>query len=234
MKCVIVDDEPHSASLMEKYIALTEGMELTKAFHVSEEAKEYILANPGDVDIAFLDIDMPGMNGIELAEFIGNSCLVIFTTGHKDFGADSYRQNAVDYLLKPIRYEHFLEAFQKAKARSDHARKYHKFFYAKERMEGKLVKINIEEIIFIQSHGNYVHIMLISNKKYLVHLSLRKVLSSLPSNLFSQIHKSHVVNLEHVQSIAGNKMCLVEDHELQIGETFKTKFVSHLERFMIR
>ncbi|MBL7706818.1 MAG: response regulator transcription factor [Taibaiella sp.] len=229
-KCIVVDDEPHCALLIEKYIATTPGLEHVKSFYDSMEARDYLIEG-NKIDITFLDIEMPMMSGIDLAREIKSKSLIIFTTGHRDFGAEAYRHNAVDYLLKPIRYEHFQEAIHKATKLLEHRAPV--FFYAKETMGGKLVKVDIPQIIFIECNGNYAKIFFSRGEFYMIHISLAKLLNSLPKRSFIRVHKSYIVNLEKVQSLDGNILGLIEGRTVQIGPSFRDDLLKRLEDHII-
>lgn len=230
-RCIIVDDEPHCAALLERYIGRTAGLVLVKIFNDPAVAQEWVRDNP--FDIIFLDIEMPGMSGLAFAEHINDAASVIFTTGHPEFGAAAYRQNAIDYLLKPIRYGHFLEAINKVNLIDRQVKKAAEYFYAKETLGGKLVKINLSEILYVESAGNYIKIILVNNRFYLVHSSLNKLNAALSGGTFAQIHRSLVINMHHVQSLEGNIVTLSEDHKLQVGNSFRKGFLALLGCDMI-
>lgn len=230
-RCIIVDDEPHCALLLERYIARTAGLTLTAIFNDPVAAYEWTREHT--FDIVFLDIEMPNMSGLVFAEHIKGAALVVFTTGHLEFGAEAYRKNAVDYLMKPVRYAHFLEAVNKVDLVYRQHKKAAEYFYAKETLGGRLVKINLSDILYVESAGNYIKIIVLNNRFYLVHISLHKLNALLSGDTFARIHRSHVVNTQHIQSLEGNIITLSEDHKLQIGSSFRKGFLELLGSAMI-
>lgn len=232
MKCLIIDDDPHCALLLEQYIETAAEAELLATIHDPLQAMEQITAKRMHPDIVFLDMELSPVNGTEIAQQLQNHALVIFTTSRPQLSTGAYRYNAVDYLLKPVRYEHFSEALKKAgrllrpKPRSTH-------FFARESMGGKLVKVLFDDILYIQSAGNYAKILLCGERYYLMHVSLNKLKQFLPKQKFSRIHQSYIVNLDRVLALDGNMVYLSEDISLQMGATYRKDFLESLGAYMI-
>lgn len=233
MNCLIVDDEPHCSLLLEQYISGTPGLEHIASVHDATKALHLVNTGQKDPDIIFLDIDMPKMTGIEFARRIGNKALVIFTTGYPEYGAEAYRCNAIDYLLKPVKYEQFLEAIQKARLEIFRRQRLPNHIFMKESMGGRLVKIAFNDVLYIQSMGNYTKVFLGADKFYLFHLSLRKLQKMLPLPFFTRIHQSYAVNIIHIESVDGNMIHLKGGIKLQLGTSFRTTFLDSLGNHLV-
>jgi DNA-binding LytR/AlgR family response regulator len=228
LKCFVVDDEKAAINKLESFIKITPGL----AYVGSETdplKAQAILSIPGtSPDILFLDIEMKGPFGLKLAKQFMHKTLIVFTTGHSHFAADAYRVNAVDYLLKPITYSLFLEAVVKCKswleASGDRTGIPSDILFLKDALSGQIVKVNHDDITFIQSIGNYCHVHLKKKPKIMPHLALKQILSQLPVNYFARVHKSYVINIKHIQYYDGNATLeLVNDIKLEVGRTFRKR-----------
>lgn len=230
LKCYIIDDEPTASGLIARYIERTQGLELVGVEYDSLKASEDIASGVVVPDITFLDIEMPGMDGLEVAGIISEFTLIVFTTGHRQFGAESYRHGAVDYLLKPIRYELFLESIDRAKKKiaDNNMQDKKDHLFVKEVMVNKLVKVVLDEVLHIESSGNYSKIVLLDRKCNLVHISLNKLMASLPKDRFVRVHKSFIVNTNHIQSLDGNMLTMSDGSQIQMGASYRSNFFDAL------
>lgn len=227
MKCLIIDSQPHSALLLEQYLDTAAGVELLPTISCPKMVLEQIVSEKIQPDIVFLDMELQSVNFISVAQQLQNRCLIIFTTMQPQLETGSYRYNAVDYLQKPIRYEHFSEALKKA-ARLLHPKPRASHFFARESMGGKLVKVLFDDILYIQSAGNYAKVLLRGERYYLMHVSLTKLKQFLPKRKFSRIHQSYIVNMDQVLALDGNMVYLSEDVSLQMGATYRKDFLESL------
>lgn len=216
MKCMIIDDEPAARSVLEKYIAQVPYLHHASSCMNAVDALEKLRKEP--VDLLFLDINMPGLSGIELLRSMNSRPLVIFTTAYSEYALDGFELDAVDYLLKPIAFGRFLKAVEKARSRGGTANeKTSEIISVK--ADGKWYRIPEEDILFAESSGDYVCLHTIE-KKLTFYETLKNFQSRLSPEHFIRIHRSYLVNLHHVQYLEGN-MLNVEGHSLPVGATWR-------------
>ncbi|MCS6981381.1 MAG: LytTR family DNA-binding domain-containing protein [Flavobacteriales bacterium] len=226
ISCLIVDDEPLACKVLEKYILETPGLKLSGIFHNAQDVIEFLSRN--SVDIVFTDIRMPGLDGIQLSEYLRELKInVVITSAYSEFGAVAFDKDVVDYLLKPFSYDRFLRTI--AKIRSRELIKYQGYFsgfwsdYIFFKSEKKLRKVFVQDIFFIEALSNYLLIHL-KNEKFIVRETMTRMMEKLPSELFFRVHKSFIVNVMKINHIEGN--CIVlNDEEIPIGEAYKENFL---------
>ncbi|WP_443936760.1 LytR/AlgR family response regulator transcription factor [Pedobacter sp. MW01-1-1] len=223
LKCIAVDDEPLALALIKSYIDATEALELLHVFEDALAAAEFL--KHAKVDLLFLDINMPDISGIDLFASLTEKPMVIFTTAYKNFAFQGFELNATDYLLKPIEYTRFKKAVNKAIEYHEFQEKKHLhasdesiFVYT----EYKLVKIPLNDILYIESLEDYVKIHLSNDSMILTLISLKKILEKLPSETFKRIHRSYVVPIKKVKSILNRKATLTNGITLPISDTYAT------------
>lgn len=222
MKCVLIDDEPMALDILHNYIKKIPYLTHLDSFVNSIEALNYIQQN--DVDLIFLDIDMPDLTGIEFLNILDNKVLTIITTAYSEYALQSYDYNVVDYLLKPIAFERFLKATQRAHKLTDiglvvsdtkDAAK-ERNIVIKSGSRNHFIKTN--DIIMIQGAGNYLCFHL-KDKKILSLLKMNEALDILTDE-FVRVHKSYIVNKKYIVSIDKNHVNI--DHKLvPISKTYK-------------
>ena len=221
---LIVDDEPGSHKVLENYIGRTPGLELAGNTFNAPEAFTFLKNTP--VDLIFLDITMPEINGFAFLQMLRKPPLVIFTTAYSEFAAESYDYNAVDYLKKPIPFERFNKAIEKLirwidKDLSPSLPDAHIDL----RIDGATQSIPLDKILFIQSLGNYVKVFL--DKKVLItQITTKELEGHLPRSSSLRIHKSYIVNKSRIDVVADEQL-MIGNIELPIGKTFK-KYVKEL------
>lgn len=232
MKCTVIDDEPFALDLLKGYVVRTPFLELSECFSNPFKALTFLASN--SVDLVFLDINMPELSGIELIKSLPNPPRVIFTTAYPEYGAESYEYNAVDYLLKPVRYDRFLKAVNKALELMNPKKQVASSADTlPERMNDvviksgtQLIKLNPDEILYVEGSGNYM-IFHTALKKVMSLLTMTEVLDSLPSDRFVRIHKSFVVSLRHIEMIEKHDVH-VHGKMLPIGNTYQEQFFQRL------
>ena len=232
MKCVAIDDEPIALDIIKDYIEKVPFLTIKKSFRDSLKALEYLQNH--EVDLIFLDISMPDLSGIQLLKLLQLQPLVIFTTAYSEYAVESYEYQTVDYLLKPIEFDRFLKAANKA---FDHWQLVNKndvaFLSSKENKEKKtdslLLKsgtnffhIKISDIFYVQAAGNYV-IFKTENKEIMSIFTMSDVLQLLPSQHFFRVHKSYIVNFQHVEVVETEQL-LIKDKKIPIGDVFREGF----------
>jgi two-component system LytT family response regulator len=217
VRCLIVDDEPLAQQVLENYIARTPMLELTgKCFHAAEAIA---LLRREPVDLLFLDIKMPHISGIQLIQSLKHAPAFIFTTAYAEYAVQSYELQATDYLLKPITYERFRKSIdrylQLQPAPTQEAVKH--YLYIK--VDGSLVKVFHTDIVFAQSLKDYIRITTTSGT-FLTHLTMKSLLELLPEEQFKRIHRSYVVNLQHVNKISKDAV-VAGTNTLPVGDMYK-------------
>ncbi len=231
IKCVIIDDEPLAIKVVENHLKEFQNFEVINVFDNPLEALD--LLETGEVNVLFLDINMPKMNGLDFAKTLNSKTNVVITTAYREFAADSYDLNVLDYLVKPIPFNRFLKTinkitqkvYQQKGIQKEEDHNNDSFIFLK--VDKKLVKIKFEDILYIESLKDYIKVFT-TIENYLVHKSLTSITEELPDNNFIRIHRSYTIAIDKVKSIEGN---LVE-----IGVTripIGRKYVNHAKRIIL-
>jgi len=236
MKCVIIDDEPLAVELLEDFVRKVDSLELISTFNNAIDAVSFI--NQNNVDLIFLDIQMPHFSGIDFLNTIEKKPLVIFTTAYSDYAVEGFNLGAVDYLVKPIPFHRFLKsvvraqqvlnpstAIQAISENTTAPELEQDFMFV--RAEYENVKMNFSDILFIEGLKDYVKIYTTDNKFTLTLISLIKLENLLSSKGFSRIHRSYIINIKHVKSIQKNKV-LISDKRIPISESYKNAFFERI------
>ena len=236
MKCVIIDDEPLAVDLIKEFVSKVESLELINTFNNAIDAIAVI--NNSNVDLIFLDIEMPHFSGIDFLNAIDKKPLIIFTTAYSDYAVEGFNLGAVDYLVKPIPFHRFLKSvmraqqlFQSQNTISPVSPKIvapemePDFMFVRSEYEN--VKINFSDILFIEGLKDYVKIYTSDNKFTLTLISLIKLENTLSSKGFSRIHRSYIINIKYVKSIQKNKV-LIADKRIPISESYKNAFFERI------
>lgn len=229
LRCIIIDDEPLALDLLEDDISKIPFLKLTHKFQSPFEALP--LLKTGQVDLIFLDIQMPDITGLEFLKSLETKPLVIFTTAYDQYALDGYELDVIDYLLKPIPFDRLLKAAGKAQD----------FFVARNSIQGAsrnidvpypdyifvksgydILKININDILFIEGLKDYVKIF-VPPHPILTLMNLKSIVDKLPPNKFVRVHRSYIVALEKIKAIRKNKI-IIDDKEIPIGEHYKDDF----------
>lgn len=229
MKCIIIDDEPLAREGMKLNINEVSNLELVGDFENALQANEFLQNN--DVDLMFLDIQMPGMTGIEFLKSLPYHPLVILTTAYPQYALESYELDVIDYLVKPIRIERFIKAVNKAreycKLKKEPGYQLENiddnYFYVK--ADRKYVKLHFNDITHIEGLKDYV-IIHTENDKIMTAMNVKTINGYLPNNLFVRINKSFIININHIKEI-DNDFVILGKHEIPIGRTYKENFINN-------
>ncbi len=215
--CIAVDDEPLALQLVSQYCSKIPFLQLQKVFTNPDEAKQYIEQNK--IDLVFLDIQMPDINGMQFYKNLSVKPAVIFTTAFKDYAVEGFNVEAVDYLLKPFEYDRFLKAVYKAK-------EYLEFLSSQDlqlssiyvKVNYEMMKINLKDIDLIEALDDYIKIHI---KPYpvLTLMTLKGVQEKLPTSAFARVHRSYIVPLGKVEKFSKNKL-MVAGKEIPIGSSY--------------
>lgn len=223
LKCVAIDDEPLALELIKTYVSRFPGLQLVQIFEDALSGAEYLKQNP--VDLLFVDVNMPDITGVELVRSLVNSPMIIFTTAYRNYAFESYELQAIDYLLKPIDFNRFKAAVEKAID-------FHKYKTATQESvndesiyvysEYKMIKILLRDVEYIESMGDYLKIYLAAtDKPILTLMTMKKVLEKLPEEQFARIHRSFIVALNKIKSIHNRKVNLA-NAELPIDDAYSS------------
>jgi len=230
LTCLIVDDEPLALDLIESYVRRTPFLELAGRCASAFEAMEKI--DNQAVDLIFLDIQMPDLSGLEFSRTLREGPRVIFTTAFEAYALEGFKVDALDYLLKPFNYEEFLRAANKAKAYfqlRDGQRETGEispFLYVKS--EYKLIKINLNEVLYFEGLKDYVKIHLkTQDRPILTLMSLKALEEKLPAEQFMRVHRSYIVNLEKIELVERSRV-VIGDFAVVVAEQYREKFQKYL------
>jgi two-component system LytT family response regulator len=225
ISCVITDDEPYARKGLQGYVEKISFLDLKAS---CEDALQLstVLAEQ-QIDLVFLDIQMPHITGIEFLRSIANPPKVIFTTAYDQYAIQGFELDVLDYLLKPIPFDRFLKATYKAKAYFDgRGQSEQTLSYVFLKVDGKLEKISFDEILFIAGLENYVVIQL-QNRKMITHTTIKSLLEKLPKGKFVQTHKSYIAAINKVNAISGNTL-QIENHEVPVSRTLRDAVMKEL------
>ena len=222
--CLVVDDEQPAQWVLTSYISETEKLELSACAFDAVEALEILKAQ--NIDLLFLDINLPGLSGLEMLDTLEVQPMVIFTTAYAAYAVNSFDYNVVDYLVKPITRQHFDRAVGRA---LDRARLQEVSHLEKEPLQSVSIDLNLggsfetvgtSEIIYLQSYGNYVKVFLENGRMILATSTTHQLMTQLPAQTFIRIHKSYIVNREFIKAFSNN-FVVVLDEKLPIGISYR-------------
>ncbi|MCA9731700.1 MAG: response regulator transcription factor [Deferribacteres bacterium] len=228
INCLVVEDEPAAQDILRKYIADCPWLNLVDVCKNALAASEVM--NRSEIQLLFLDINMPGLSGMSFYKSLANPPFVIFTTAYPEFAVEGFEVNAVDFLLKPFPFDRFLKAVNKAtdsinSQNSSSGNAAYAFVLLKS--EKKLHRVRVNEIVHIEAIGDYVNVHL-RRGGLIVHETFKGLLDQLPSGYMSRIHKSHAIAVDKIEFIEGNRV-RVRDKFVPIGQAFRNEFMQTLK-----
>jgi len=224
LKCLIVDDEPLSLDVLEMYVNDTPGLELVGRCLDAFEAMRMLKEN--EVDIMFLDINMPKLSGINLVKSLEKLPEIVFTTAYPEYAVEGFELNVLDYLVKPISFERFTKAVNKAFSKLEPTTERLSAAFIMVKSDKRLHRISISDILYIQSMGDFIKIHT-RDKTFIGSETLRNTESLLPPDHFIRIHKSYIISVMAFKYIEGNQVKIGEQM-LPIGQTYKEKLLRKL------
>ena len=225
IKAIAIDDEPPALKIIQEFCSKTDLIRLQKTFTKPTEALKHL--NKFPADLLFLDIQMPSMTGIQFYKNIPQNVMIIFTTAHSQYAIEGFNLNAIDYLLKPFTLKRFLQAVNKAN-------EYYKFHQPQEegmqphffiRADYSLIKITIENILFIEGFDDYLKIHLSNDKTIVARMTMKSMLEKLPPRDFIRIHRSFIVPVNKIKSIRKRNIS-VGDIEIPIGLSYEQNLLN--------
>lgn len=215
IRCVIIDDDEIATEIVKQYISKTETLNLTGTYSGSRAAINQV--NLEETDLIFLDVEMPEMSGLEFLESYSTLPPVIITSQKKEYGADAFNYNVIDYLHKPFSYSRFLKAVSKAQAYfADLRPAEHENLFVK--IDRTWTKIPVKEIIRLRADNDYV-LIYTAKEKYKVLSSLKNIFDRLPKKDFMQVHRSHIVQLNEIDSMDG-ELIEINNRLLPVSKTY--------------
>lgn len=228
MKCLIVDDNPMASLTLKQLASQVKSICVSGEFSHSLEAWDFL--NKNEVDLLFLDIEMPGMNGLELARSLVKKPVIIFTTSQKKYAAEAFELAVADYLIKPYSLQRFLQAVAKAeeilnRKNSEISKVASDFIFVK---ENKLIKkIDCNEILYIEAMGDYVKIH-VAGKWHIVHANLKQLEEKLDPNRFMRVHRSYIVALQKIDTVDESTISIA-DKKIPVAESYKARFLKKID-----
>lgn len=233
LKCIIIDDETHAIELIKTYISRVPYLNLVFSTTDPIEGLNYI--NSYNPDLIFLDIHMDELSGPQVVKMLKDKSKVIFTTAYSDYAIDAFEEGVLDYLLKPISFERFMKATQKAVSENIQAAPIPSVspekssIFIKVENKGKMLRIKLEDIIHVEGMRNYIGFHTQSSGLILGLLTFKEVEEALPEPQFIRIHKSHIIAFDRIVGIDGNEVVIrteKKETKIPIGITYKDKFLS--------
>jgi DNA-binding LytR/AlgR family response regulator len=233
IKCIAIDDEPLALKQIGSYINKTPFLETVALCHSAFEAMEY-LAN-SEVELMFVDINMPDLNGMDFVKSLTQKPQIIFTTAYSEYAIEGFKVDALDYILKPISYTVFLKSANKAKTwfelnqqQSETIQTTQDSLFVKS--EYRMVRVFLSEISYIESSNEYIKIHLINGEPVTTLIRLKVMEEQLPKDKFMRVHRSFIVNLDRVKVIERNRIIFEPNIYIPVGEQYKENFQAFIER----
>ncbi|HBH84842.1 MAG: DNA-binding response regulator [Bacteroidetes bacterium GWE2_41_25] len=233
IKCLAIDDEPLALKQIGAYIKKTPFLELVSLCNSALNALEFMTT--GKIDLVFVDINMPDLNGMDFVKSLKEKPGIIFTTAYSEYAVEGFKVEAIDYLLKPIGYDDFLKAAIKAKVLSES--KEHKSPIVKTsedhlfvKSEYKIMRINLSEIKFIESMHEYVRIHLTNEKPVMTLISLKTIEDQLPKERFMRVHRSFIVNKEKIKVVERNRIIFDNNIYIPVSDQYKPVFQEFINK----
>ena len=240
IKCIVVDDEALARRLLSDHISKIPELELVAQFENPLQAKSALVTH--NIDIMFLDIQMPELTGIEFIKSLKEKPLTILITAYPDYALQGYELDIIDYLLKPVSFERFYQAVNKAidylhhkssslkESYDNEENTYEKgFFYVK--ADYKIVRINFNDILFIEGLKEYVRIHT-GNKNIITYISMQRMMELLPKKYFFRVHKSYIVNLQRIESVQGN-LISIGGQKVSLSKNQRNEFIARINKLLI-
>ena len=242
LRCALVDDEPLALSLLESYVRKTDSLELCGSYSSAIQAMKSLPEHP--VDLLFLDIQMPELNGLEFSRMVSDNTRIIFTTAFEQYAIDGYRVNALDYLLKPISYNDFIEAVNKALQWFELRKKAEtpdsvqtslptdsNHIYVKS--DYKIVQIELDKILYIEGLKDYIKIYTEDNPRPILSLTSMKTMEEkLPSNRFIRVHRSYIVQKQKIKIIDKGRIVFGKEY-IPVSDSFKQELQNYVNEHII-
>ncbi|MBQ7856188.1 MAG: response regulator transcription factor [Alistipes sp.] len=243
IRCLAIDDEPLALRQIRSYIERIPQLDLAATFSNAIEAREWLLDN--SADLIFVDINMPGLSGVDFVRSLANPPMIIFTTAYSEYAVEGFKLDAIDYLLKPFGFDELQRSATKAlslhelrqlrdSATSQSSEVTEEPSADKEyisiRADHKTSLIKVANIVFLESEGEYVRLHLNDGTKLVTLFRLKNMESSLPVEMFMRVHRSYIINTTHISGYTKGRVFLDSDDYVPIGESYKEAFAELVKR----
>jgi DNA-binding LytR/AlgR family response regulator len=225
LSCIIVEDLQVAANYLRKCCERSGSVDVKGHFINVHDALSFL--NENSVDLIFLDVEMPGANGFELLDQIAFSPKVILTTSKKDYAYNAFQYNVSDYLMKPFTYQRFLESLQKIKPSNETISTNNGSDHIYIKADGKLIRLNNDSILYIESMGDYVKFVTHDNKKYITHNTIKNLEEKVNKQDFLKVHRSYIVNLHKIDDMREN-MLFIKGNEIPVSKANKADVFKRL------
>jgi len=233
IRCIAIDDEPLAVKKIAGYIQKVPFLELVAECRSALEAMS--IMDTTDIQLLFIDINMPDISGMEFVKSLTNKPYVVFTTAYSEYAVEGFQVEATDYLLKPITFSNFLKAANKVKNlieltannQKETVKTTANHLFVKS--EYKLIRIELDDIKFIESQHEYIKIHLVNNTPVLTQLSLKSIEEQLPSDRFMRVHRSYIVNLAKISVIERNRIVFDGKIYIPVSDQYKEKFQEYID-----
>jgi len=234
IKCIAIDDEPLAVKKIAGYIRKIPFLELVAECRNASEAMSIMSQN--DIQLLFIDINMPDINGMDFVKSLANKPYIVFTTAYSEYAVEGFQVEAVDYLLKPISFGNLLKAANKVKnlielstnSQKESLRTTPNHLFVKS--EFKLIRIELDDIKYIESQHEYIKIFLINSNPVMTQISMKNIEEQLPSDRFMRVHRSFIVNLARVSVIERNRIVFDDKIYIPVSEQYKEKFQEYIDK----
>lgn len=242
VRCIAIDDEPLALRQLKSYIERTDGLELIATCRSAIEAQGVVEYDK--IDLIFVDINMPDINGLDFVRSLTGNYYIIFTTAYSEFAIEGFKLNAIDYLLKPFTYDEFSKAVSKVRSLVDLVERCHaaesavagseaessdkEFLSVKADYKTQLVRIS--DIVYLESVGEYVRLHIEGNSTITTLFRLKNMETALPQDSFLRVHRSYIANLKRISSYTKGRIFLDNGEYIPLGENYKERFFEHFTR----
>lgn len=233
IKCIAIDDEPYALRQLAEYIEAVPYLSLEGTFESAFDACNFLHDNA--IDLIFVDINMPDINGIDFVKSLSKNVKIVFITAHSEFAYEGFQLDAADYLLKPISFTDFLKSANKVNERyfqqncslpEIHQNRDYLFI----KSEYRVIRINFKDIKYIESKREYVKIFLEGSEPITTLMSIKKLEETLPGNMFMRVHRSFIVNLDKITVVERNRIVFDNKVYIPVGENYREKFQKYMEK----
>lgn len=233
IKCIAIDDEPHALRQLAEYIEAVPYLSLEGIFESAFDACNFLYNNA--IDLIFVDINMPDINGIDFVKSLSKNVKIVFITAHSEFAYEGFQLDAADYLLKPISFTDFLKSANKVNERyfqqnSSLPEIHQNRDYLFIKSEYRVIRINFKDIKYIESKREYVKIFLEGSEPITTLMSIKKLEETLPDNMFMRVHRSFIVNLDKITVVERNRIVFDNKVYIPISENYGEKFQEYMEK----
>jgi DNA-binding LytR/AlgR family response regulator len=237
IRCIAIDDEPLALRQIEDFIKKTPGLELMAGCKSAFEALKVLQSN--EIDLMFVDINMPDLSGMDFIKSLSNPPRVIFTTAYSEYAIEGFKVEALDYLLKPISYTDFLQSASKAQkyfelTQNSNNSNIHDNEFLFVKSEYKIIRILLNDIKYIEGMREYVRIHTLNAKPVMTLMSMKTLEEKLPSDRFMRVHRSFIVNLAQIHTVERNRIVFDKDVYIPVSDQYKDHFQEFIDKHFMQ